>query len=420
MTPRPHRLSPTPRATPDGLWPEAAVVIACWMVMISVAIGLPIGGPNPPVERSVLTIRVATVFAIGAFWIAALGPSFGRWPWRGRLLWTLAFAAYTVHFYFAYFGVFGGSSARVVARQGPVVAYLNYAVSLLWAIDVGALTWLRRRTWRRWASLAIQTLVLGAFVVAEVLFKSGLIRVMGIAMVTGVAIGLGYQVVSRWRCPAGSHVLRWWRCPERRGHKPMDALSRWLRGTVFLPPKYRHSFSAGELFRQMRDDLIAKEVQTGYTMTYVWMANQLGHVALGFAGVAIPIWAWSLFSPRPPLVLITLVAITVIVLKEVRDFNLDLARTKKADGWFSPARGDLALDAGTASLFMVLGVACGVAAHLGWHYPILPLGAAIATCAVGLFAGGYWLPRKKCFQMAALPFVYRLSDFPRTLSRVEG
>jgi hypothetical protein len=404
MTHQHHKLAPTQRPVHADTWKEAIVLITGCVLGLVVAIALPFGGSNPPIERSVLTIRLSLAFTTLAFWITALGPDCGRWPWRRRMFWTLGFAAYAVHFITAYFEAFGGLSARVVARQGPFVAYSNYAVSLLWLLDVALLTWTTTRRWKVWASFGVQLFVFASFFLAAVVFKSGVVFWMGLAMVIGVVAGAAFQVVARWRRVEPCRV--------------MDRVLAWFGGTVYLKQVHRTTFTTRQLLQQMKDDLLAKEVQTGYTMTYVWMANQLGHVALGFAGVALPIWMWSLFiGPEPPIRVLVALALLVIVLKEIRDFVVDLRRVRAADGWFSPNRGDLALDVATASVFMALGVAVGVAAHMSWHYPILPLGAAMVVIIAGLCAGAYWLPRKKCFQMGALPFVFRLSEFPSAVDQ---
>ena len=52
-----------------------------------------------------------------------------------------------------------------------------------------------------------------------------------------------------------------------------------------------------KLVLQAKADFWAKEVQTGYTYTYVWMTNQFGHFNLGFLPsllAASPPCVWSL------------------------------------------------------------------------------------------------------------------------------
>lgn len=57
-------------------------------------------------------------------------------------------------------------------------------------------------------------------------------------------------------------------------------------------------FKLGEIARQAVSDWFGKEVQSGYTLTYIWMANQLGHFTLGFIPVCIGVWIWRLCDPR--------------------------------------------------------------------------------------------------------------------------
>src|SRR4051812_20879090 len=44
------------------------------------------------------------------------------------------------------------------------------------------------------------------------------------------------------------------------------------------------------LWKQVLADFLGKEVQDGYTLTYVWMANQLGHFTLGLMFTLLPVW----------------------------------------------------------------------------------------------------------------------------------
>ena len=50
------------------------------------------------------------------------------------------------------------------------------------------------------------------------------------------------------------------------------------------------SFTWKELAKQFKNDLWCKEVATGYTVSYTWMANQLGHFAIGFVPAVFMQW----------------------------------------------------------------------------------------------------------------------------------
>ena len=55
--------------------------------------------------------------------------------------------------------------------------------------------------------------------------------------------------------------------------------------------------SCKQLIKQAVSDWFGKEVQTGYTVTYVWMANQFGHFTLGFLFTFIIVWIVKIFNP---------------------------------------------------------------------------------------------------------------------------
>ena len=275
----------------------------------------------------------------------------------------------------------------------------------------------------------------------------------------------------------------------RDTQKKQDSAARRPSGPFHLDTKHRTCFPASVLFDQAIADLAAKEVQTGYSTTYVWMANQLGHFTLGWlplylvyalyslarelpCGTRLPVFCLffmtliiaALFKSRisgrsghvskgmapaatfgmivkiviagiltclffylllyldslwrfGPLAAVGLLAATIIARKEIADVRRDLATARKASSanHFPIDAPDLWLDAGTAVLFMWMGVAFGatvlreiVRQHMSW----LPL-IVFATSAAGtLPIARYWLSRKKCYQMAGMSFIFRLCDFP--------
>ena len=84
----------------------------------------------------------------------------------------------------------------------------------------------------------------------------------------------------------------------------------------------RTSFSFYQLVKQTINDLYSKEVITGYNTTYVWLANQLGHVALGFIPTIGFITLYSyFFSLNVFLSLFCLLPIAYIIYKEQKDIE---------------------------------------------------------------------------------------------------
>jgi hypothetical protein len=200
--------------------------------------------------------------------------------------------------------------------------------------------------------------------------------------------------------------------------------------TVTVPEDKQVRFSIGELLVQAKADLWAKEVQTGYTTTYAWMANQLGHFALGFVPVYLLIWlALALASSLPDWiahrfgqgslilaqVIIPVVYLAWFVSKEMGDIKDAINDAKKANV-FPMDLGDVRKDALTAVYFFAAGIAVACADFFTWHqenhlWYWLPVAVFLAQILIGLFPAYYWLSRKKCFQQADVPYIFRLANF---------
>jgi hypothetical protein len=175
-------------------------------------------------------------------------------------------------------------------------------------------------------------------------------------------------------------------------------------------------FRLGEVGKQAVSDWFGKDVQSGYTLTYVWMANELGHFTLGFIPACIGAWIWRLCDPCAsacgwmsalPVALALLWAV-----KELRDVVVEWQHAHRSKGFPVDLRS-IALDALTAVLFFTAGIAVSYLAFVDLRAALL---AMAATVAPALLIGYYWLSRKMCFQQVGLPFQYRLSCFSRELT----
>lgn len=191
-----------------------------------------------------------------------------------------------------------------------------------------------------------------------------------------------------------------------------------------------------QLLQQAWSDWGGKEVQTGYTLTYVWMANQLGHFTIGFGLTLMLTWIGQLLigwlscaCTQEGFVRITAQALSLPgdirpmqalcgwtgglavgqVLfwagKEYRDIRV--VRHDAQGNLFALNQRDLFLDAGTAILFIAFGVAVAYASFWSWQWAVIVFMVALA---LALMPAHYWMSRKYCFQRACLPFLFRLSD----------
>src|SRR5262249_23345642 len=141
--------------------------------------------------------------------------------------------------------------------------------------------------------------------------------------------------------------------------------------------------------------------------TYVWMANQLGHFTLGFVPTHLLYWVAMIFTHKiDPLSWLGIVIPGTVVLWIVRKEAGDVRTSARISKRFFPLdKKDLLLDAGTAVLFVTLGVIVAYTAQFGPTVGFsLPLLTMLLGALIFLGPAHYWLSRKKCFQQAGLPF----------------
>lgn len=163
-------------------------------------------------------------------------------------------------------------------------------------------------------------------------------------------------------------------------------------------------------------DIFGKEVQSAATYSYLWMADQLGHVCLGIIlqfvltfglrellgplfglGWMTPYWANG----------IALLAISVVVsLWEYRAYSV--AAADASSGLFPLDVPLLKRNAIIATAYMIFGVIVGYGFHLNENW----WGAALflAMVAASILCAPPWLRQKVTWQKAALPYLFRLAD----------
>src|SRR5947207_3079612 len=93
------------------------------------------------------------------------------------------------------------------------------------------------------------------------------------------------------------------------------------------------TFSIKELLVQFKNDLWCKEVETGYTVSYTWMANQLGHFALGFVPTVLFMTAcFAIWGISSWFALLALLPISLMIGKEYGDVQAEVTRWKTTPG----------------------------------------------------------------------------------------
>ena len=175
-----------------------------------------------------------------------------------------------------------------------------------------------------------------------------------------------------------------------------------------------------KVFIQVCHDLYGtKDVQDAITASYVWMADQIGHLTLGFVPTLLFSWIWHgawarwIAPARPRADLIYVAGLIVIaggifsywVSKELAD----LKDTKARAGYvFFFDSGDLVWNVKTALLYFAVGGVCALTAFIHWY---CLLGTFLLALWPAYRVAFWWLRRKLAFQQAGLPYLYRLANF---------
>jgi len=193
-------------------------------------------------------------------------------------------------------------------------------------------------------------------------------------------------------------------------------------------------FGISEVWTAAQHDLFGtKDVQDAITASYVWMADQVGHIFLGLAPTLLLCWIWSGLStfrciqewfvgPLPPgcpplphaldggYVVAALPVFAYWAYKELQDRADSVANARHV---FPFDGGDIWRNVGVALLFFGIGGALAVAAFIG---PWLLLAVFLVAAGLALRATYWWLQRKLAFQQADLPYLFRLANFPTALA----
>jgi hypothetical protein len=176
------------------------------------------------------------------------------------------------------------------------------------------------------------------------------------------------------------------------------------------------------LWKQALRDAQGKEVHDAITYSYVWLADQTGHIFQGFVAnfvsgllicrllpwllqpvVAVPAWLCAWLAP--------ILAVLVVVGWEVRAYR---NAVDGATGEFPLGRKLLRDNAAVAAFYMVLGVV--LAAVIGAVDIWMQLAAVAVALVLGLLlTPPFWVRQKMIWQKGSLPYLFRLADLQRTL-----
>ena len=166
--------------------------------------------------------------------------------------------------------------------------------------------------------------------------------------------------------------------------------------------------SGSMIFRQVYHDLFgSKDAQDASTLTYTWVADQFGHVTLGFIVTLLVSAVLSVeWSATLVVVWAAIFVAALITVKEAYDYFCELDRRQ---GAFPFDRADVLLNCATSCIYTWIGAVLAVVAV---RFPLWSLLAAPALVVGSLPIAAYWLRRKVALQQSDVPFLYRLANFP--------
>jgi len=186
-----------------------------------------------------------------------------------------------------------------------------------------------------------------------------------------------------------------------------------------------------KIWKQVQLDLIGKDVQDAITYSYVWIADQMGHIGLGWASSILCYWMSLLIYPLLPaslqlpspfpdvlhhtfreapyfwaVVMGTLVPLLIWAKLELG--YLQLAK-KQSQQFFPLDIHDLQWNVRTALVYFYLGIFWGTATLV--DLPVIGFAVLFAVVIVAAVAAIRWIRQKMNLQQANIPGLFRLTNF---------
>lgn len=164
------------------------------------------------------------------------------------------------------------------------------------------------------------------------------------------------------------------------------------------------------LLDKLPADFFGSDVFVGYQGTYVWQANQLGHIAIGFIFASVFSWIFDEFQFCE--FLFCVVCSAFVVLYAFKEFiDLRIAKKQAKGGPFELNKGELLCDMAADTWFVASGVSMAAAAHFVYWWGLV----AFCVAFLAFFAlRATFVPARKSLDRAGLPYMFRLCNFPET------
>ncbi|AOW17421.1 hypothetical protein LPB03_08070 [Polaribacter vadi] len=178
----------------------------------------------------------------------------------------------------------------------------------------------------------------------------------------------------------------------------------------------KKTISFKRILKQLKDDAIGKDAHRGITLTYAWMANQFGHISLGF----IPSYLVFYFSNFNAVKSAIYVSVFWLLFELYNFLGPLLSKSesksemvfipKKSTYTFKPKWNNLAFDTFTDVCFFAFGAFLfSLLITQGANNTVLITLSILAIYL--LFATRYWFVTKMYQFYARFPFQFRLSQW---------
>ena len=184
-----------------------------------------------------------------------------------------------------------------------------------------------------------------------------------------------------------------------------------------------------DVFKQVKADLIGKDSYRGVTLTYSWLANQFGHISLGFIPTTIAFFLWKKKLDVEDAGFKAASVISLIwICFELYNFLGPLLLNKKtkskllyvsgSEYQFQPAWGNIAFDTFTDLSFFAFGSFSSAALLVYFNNgnPSTITNILLILFLILQYPIHYWFLTKMYEQAAQFPFQFRLSQFDLPIS----
>jgi hypothetical protein len=173
-----------------------------------------------------------------------------------------------------------------------------------------------------------------------------------------------------------------------------------------------------ELWQQFRADVYGKEVQSAATYSYMWMADQMGHICVGIlvnylTTLGIQNYLWPFLGWHDDTYIPVAGLLAAIAIVAAWEFSTYRSSEHAGKGLFPLGRVLLRDNALIATMYMAIGAVVGFGFHLSIKWSGLTF---LLFCTfVAVWLAPRWLRQKIIWQKAALPYLARLADVERTM-----